>query len=316
MRILYVLILTSFLFAASLAAQNPAITFSAANTVTWEMITPDSIYIQNVTLGLDTTLRGAASFDFESMTIVKEFENTMPNRFAMSNNYPNGFTDNTDFAVNMVENDDLTLQVYNILGRQVALSKILLEPGEHVFTFSGGSLANGVYFMRASTSKETISIKILKTGEQSGALSEIFYRGKGGGLSLPLVHKSDAACGDIFHFTLYADGYIPLRLENQQPAGGENYHFDLMPVPPPEDFTSNWRGFNLLGLFTLEWSNEGYREEDFEMISEFGFNFVRLPIDYRTYTAKNNWLEFDQAGLSYIDDAVAVLVLIPNERPV
>ena len=305
MRILCeALILTALLLLSTVSsAQNSSITFSSTNTVTWEIITPDSIYIQNVTLGMDTTLRDAAIFDLGSLTDVAETEGSLPETFAMSNNYPNGFTNTTDFSVNMNENDELTLQVYNILGRQVAQSSISLGAGEHAFTFSGSSLANGVYFMRASTSKETMAIKILKTGEQGVGLAEIFYRGQGGGL--PMLPKNTLAGGDVFHFTLYAQGYIPLRLENQQPLGGENYHFDLMLLTPPEDFTSNWRGFNLLGKFALEWSNEGYREEDFDMISEFGFNFVRLPVDYRTYTTAENWLEFDQDGLAQIDAAVA-----------
>jgi len=291
-----------------ISSQSPAqaaiITFSASNTVTWQVVTPDSIYIQNVTLGLDTTLRGVTSFDLNSLTFVPQPAEALPNSFAMSNNYPNGFTDKTDFSVRIIENDDLVLQVFNILGRQIAQAKMSLAAGEHAFTFSGGSLANGVYFVRASTLKETTAIKILKTGEQSAAPVEILYRGQGGGLALPTLPKAAAVSGDIFHFTLYADGYIPLRLESQQPVGGENYHFDLMPLPPPEDFTSNWRGFNLLGKFSVEWNNEGYTEEDFQMIVDFGFNFVRLPIDYRTYIEDDDWLSFDENALADIDDAV------------
>ncbi len=287
-----------------LSAQSTVITFSAANTVTWEIVTPDSIHIQNVTQGVDTTLRGVASFDLNSMTTVDESWGATPEKFAMSNNYPNGFTDKTDFVVNLPDNDELTIQVFNILGRRIAQMKMLLASGEHVFTFEGSGLANGVYFVRASNSRQVTAIKILKAGEPTGSINAIKYRGAGGGMT-PILQKSDAIAGDMYHFTVYADGYIPQRIENQEPQGGENYHFDLMPVPPPEDFTSNWRGFNLLGKFTLEWSNQGYVEDDFEMISELGFNFVRLPIDYRTYTQEDDWLTFDEEGLSQIDDAVA-----------
>ena len=44
-----------------------------------------------------------------------------------------------------------------------------------------------------------------------------------------------------------------------------------------------WRGFNLLGMFTTR--NEGwFPEEDFQLISELGFDFVRLPLSYRFWT--------------------------------
>ena len=44
-----------------------------------------------------------------------------------------------------------------------------------------------------------------------------------------------------------------------------------------------WRGFNLLGMYTT--GHEGYfPEEDFQLIAELGFDFVRLPLSYRTWT--------------------------------
>jgi aryl-phospho-beta-D-glucosidase BglC (GH1 family) len=43
---------------------------------------------------------------------------------------------------------------------------------------------------------------------------------------------------------------------------------------------SAWRGFNLLEKFTLN-QNAPYKEDDFKWIAELGFNFVRLPADYR-----------------------------------
>ena len=42
-----------------------------------------------------------------------------------------------------------------------------------------------------------------------------------------------------------------------------------------------WRGFNLLGMFIKGSSPGSFEEEDFQMIRELGFNFVRLPMDYR-----------------------------------
>lgn len=65
-----------------------------------------------------------------------------------------------------------------------------------------------------------------------------------------------------------------------------------------------YRGFNLLGKFDVNDRNNGYSEDDFKMIHEFGFNFVRLPIDYRTYTEAGNWYNYQESGLSDIDNAV------------
>lgn len=65
-----------------------------------------------------------------------------------------------------------------------------------------------------------------------------------------------------------------------------------------------WRGFNLLGKFHLNWRNGPFLEEDFRLISELGFNFVRLPMDYRTWIRGGDWRSFDEAVLKEIDQAV------------
>ncbi len=65
-----------------------------------------------------------------------------------------------------------------------------------------------------------------------------------------------------------------------------------------------WRGFNLLSKFSKDWSNGPFSEEDFKMISELGFNFVRLPMDYRVWTLNGDWNQIDEKALKEIDQAV------------
>ena len=67
---------------------------------------------------------------------------------------------------------------------------------------------------------------------------------------------------------------------------------------------SHWRGFNLLEKFTLR-GNAPYVEDDFRWIAELGFNFVRLPMDYRCYTETDDWLKFKEPVLREIDQAIA-----------
>ena len=55
-----------------------------------------------------------------------------------------------------------------------------------------------------------------------------------------------------------------------------------------------WRGFNLLEKFTLD-GNAPYQESDFDMIARWGFNFVRLPTDYRIWTKGPG--QYDEAML-------------------
>ena len=65
-----------------------------------------------------------------------------------------------------------------------------------------------------------------------------------------------------------------------------------------------WRGFNLLEKFHKSWINKPFVEEDFKWIKEFGFNFVRLPMDYRVWIKDNDWTKFNEDVLKEIDQAV------------
>ena len=69
-----------------------------------------------------------------------------------------------------------------------------------------------------------------------------------------------------------------------------------------------WRGFNLLEMF-IKGGNakpREFHEEDFRMIRDWGFNFVRLPMDYRYWIKDGDWERFDEDHLAYIDRAVAL----------
>lgn len=75
-------------------------------------------------------------------------------------------------------------------------------------------------------------------------------------------------------------------------------------IPDLNTFCSNQKGFNLLGKFDVNWSNSGYTEKEFSVIHNLGFNFVRLPIDYRTYTLTGNWKYFIESEVKEIDAAI------------
>ncbi|MCX7993662.1 MAG: cellulase family glycosylhydrolase, partial [Fimbriimonadales bacterium] len=76
-----------------------------------------------------------------------------------------------------------------------------------------------------------------------------------------------------------------------------------LPEPTPRKLP-RWRGFNLLNKFNLEWSNRSFEEQDFEWIAELGFNFVRLPMDYRIWTDPDNPYRLREEELRLIDQAV------------
>jgi len=66
-----------------------------------------------------------------------------------------------------------------------------------------------------------------------------------------------------------------------------------------------WRGFNLLEKFTYNKSgNPPFRERDFALMQEWGFDFARLPMSYLCWTAPDDWLKLRESELKQIDQAV------------
>jgi len=74
-----------------------------------------------------------------------------------------------------------------------------------------------------------------------------------------------------------------------------------------------WYGFNLLEYFSTDrdwmkyfpYKNDGmFLEDDFRWIRDWGFNWVRLPMDYRFWTDPQNLLKIDEKQVEPIDRAI------------
>jgi len=76
-----------------------------------------------------------------------------------------------------------------------------------------------------------------------------------------------------------------------------------LPGPTPSKLP-RWRGFNLLEKFHFSGKQAPFLENDFRMIADLGFNFVRLPMDYRGYISGKDWEKFDEVPLRQIDQAI------------
>jgi len=64
-----------------------------------------------------------------------------------------------------------------------------------------------------------------------------------------------------------------------------------------------WRGFNLLEKFMVH-RNAPFLETDFQWMTNWGFDFVRLPMDYRCWTDPADPYRLDEKVLGQIDRAV------------
>jgi len=79
---------------------------------------------------------------------------------------------------------------------------------------------------------------------------------------------------------------------------------DRPPAPTPKKLP-RWRGFNLLEKFIAHRDgNPPYRESDFALLAEWGFDFVRLPMSYHCWATPEEPMKFREAELKHLDEAV------------
>jgi len=64
-----------------------------------------------------------------------------------------------------------------------------------------------------------------------------------------------------------------------------------------------WRGFNLTEKFNAA-QNSSFKESDFQWISEWGFDFVRLPMSYHCWSSPHDLKKFDEKTIKEIDQAI------------
>ena len=90
----------------------------------------------------------------------------IPGQFSMGQNYPNPFNPETKIAFNLEKAGDVTLEVFDILGRKVStLQSGFLGAGQYEYTWygvdnSGRQAASGIYFYRLSSNEFSLTRKM------------------------------------------------------------------------------------------------------------------------------------------------------------
>ena len=137
----------------------------------------DSILIENLTQGVDTILYAPDTvlvFDYIYVGI-GDNETIGGNTFSLSQNYPNPFKGKTKVDLYLPEKDDINISVRDILGRELAQYKNILNQGSHTFAFYSG---NEQYYLLTVTGKETSkTIKMLNANSisASGTKCKLVY---------------------------------------------------------------------------------------------------------------------------------------------
>ena len=104
-----------------------------------------------------------ASVTLQRGVVTSAVEHTeLANRFELFQNYPNPFNPSTTIRFSIPAATQVTLSVYDVLGRQVAmLVDENMSAGTHAVSFDAGVLSSGVYLYRIQTGSFTQTQKML-----------------------------------------------------------------------------------------------------------------------------------------------------------
>jgi serine protease AprX len=89
------------------------------------------------------------SFNYGEYKVISDVDETseLPEGFYLSQNYPNPFNPETVIKYKLPESGDVSLKIYDILGREVAtLVNEMKSSGTYEVKFNGNKLSSGVYF--------------------------------------------------------------------------------------------------------------------------------------------------------------------------
>lgn len=87
-----------------------------------------------------------------------ELESTLPRTLSLQQNYPNPFNPSTQIRFDLPQSVDVRLQVFDLLGRNVAtLVDGPMTAGEHQVTFDASDLTSGLYLYTITAGSQRIS---------------------------------------------------------------------------------------------------------------------------------------------------------------
>jgi len=101
---------------------------------------------------LTPTYRVHEVFQKISVTSIKVINSNVPDAFSLHQNYPNPFNPTTSIRFDVLAKSDITLKVYDVMGREVAtlINNETVTPGTKEVDFDASSLSSGIYFYTLS----------------------------------------------------------------------------------------------------------------------------------------------------------------------
>ena len=87
----------------------------------------------------------------------------IPSEFKVYQNYPNPFNPGTKIAIDLPQNGNVTINVYNQIGQKVRTlaNADYKSSGKHTYYFDASGLATGIYFFRVEAVGKVFTGKMI-----------------------------------------------------------------------------------------------------------------------------------------------------------
>jgi uncharacterized protein (TIGR02145 family) len=235
--------LTTVLFFALLTnafGQKPVMELTFTAACDGQYVPTDSINIENLTQGSDTTLYAPDTvLVLDYIVGIQEHSSSILQAFTVMQNYPNPFSAETSIDVYLPEEDELRIRVYDLTGREVTCFEQTLGRGVHSFLFYAG--AGKCYLLIVDGRQGTKSIKMVNMKEGKDNSCKLVYKGS---TRYAVQQKSGSemnefvfSLGDQLRFTGYAQtsaGIDGSDVLTDSPASNTTYSFAILEgIPCP-----------------------------------------------------------------------------------
>lgn len=110
----------------------------------------------------ETSVRLALVYNQHTSTSVDE-NDEKPVENLLIGNFPNPFRSQTTFTVNLIHEEELSIKVFDSLGRQVStiIENRRVPPGSHQFIWAPGNAPSGVYYYKVEKGDRISSHKMI-----------------------------------------------------------------------------------------------------------------------------------------------------------
>jgi uncharacterized protein (TIGR02145 family) len=260
--IYYIIPVLAFILFANTFGQKPVIelTFTAVNNS--QNVPLDSIYIENLTQGGDTTLYGADTIlSLEYNVGIFDNYSFNENSLSVSQNYPNPFTDQTKINIYLPEKEYIKITVRDILGRELAQYENRFNRGNHSFIFYSGNEKYYLFTVTGKQTSKTIKMLIANGNTTNVRKCKIVYNDYEENV---IGFKSQKAVNDFIFYLgdeLLLVGYSDLgeSVLIDSPSATQIYSFQFatnIPCPGTPTVTYEGQVYNTIQIFSQCWLKE------------------------------------------------------------